>query len=135
MQENGKSGLEPCDVEESCKMEESCNVAAAFVRGALLLQEKWVMMIVFNLLSCPVGFSELMRKGNVNTTTLTQRLNLLEQSGILVKTIHSTMPPRTSYELTDAGRALKPVFEAIAQWSEKHLADQKRSKECSEAAS
>ena len=101
--------------------EEPCNAAAVFIRGALLLQEKWVLMIVFSLLSGPTGFSELVRRGNVNTTTLTQRLNLLEQAGLLVKTIHSTMPPRTSYELTEAGLALKPVLEAVTEWSGKYL--------------
>ncbi len=118
--------------EEACKNEEPCNLASDFVRGALLLQEKWVLMIVFSLLSGPTGFSELMRKGNVNTTTLTQRLNLLEQTGILVKTIHSTMPPRTSYELTEAGRALTPILEAITEWSGKYLAASKMAEVCSE---
>ena len=103
---------------------EPCDRAATFVRGALLLQEKWVLMIVFSLMGGPTGFSELMRRGNVNTTTLTQRLNLLEQAGILVKTIHSTMPPRTSYELTEAGHALKPILAAITEWSGKHLSSE-----------
>lgn len=94
---------------------------AGFLQGALLLQEKWVMMIVFSLLSGPIGFSELVRRGNINTTTMTQRLNLLEEAGVVTKTIHSTMPPRTSYELTEAGLALGPVLEAIAEWSAKHL--------------
>lgn len=105
----------------ACGHEEACNIAADFACGAHLLQEKWVMMIVFSLLRGPVSFSELMRRGSINTTTLTQRLQLLEQTGLLVKTIHSTMPPRTSYELTDAGRALKPIFDAITEWSGKYL--------------
>lgn len=80
-----------------------------------------MLMIVYNLSGGAVGFSELMRRGGINTTTLTQRLNLLESMGVLVKTVHSTMPPRTSYALTEAGLALKPVLEAITEWSEKHL--------------
>ena len=103
---------------------------AAFIRGALLLQEKWVIMIVYSLMEGSISFNDLMRKGNVNTTTLTQRLNLLEQRGLLTKTIHSTMPPRTSYALTEAGLALKPVLEAIAQWSETHLSPSEDSLEC-----
>jgi len=102
-------------------MSEPCKFARAFIQGALLLQEKWVLMIVFRLQGGPTGFSELMRKGNVNTTTLTQRLNLLEKMGIVTKTIHSTMPPRTSYELTEAGHALKPVLDSITEWSGKYL--------------
>lgn len=112
-----------------------CDLAAAFIRGALLLQERWALMIVFSLLAGPTGFSELMRRGNVNTTTLTQRLNLLEQAGLLVKTIHSTMPPRTSYKLTEAGEALEPILLAIGQWSEKYLPIVEAGQSClSEAA-
>lgn len=99
----------------------ACDAAATFVRGALLLQEKWVMIIVHSLLMGPTGFSELMRRGNINTTTLTQRLLLLEHAGLLTKTIHSTMPPRTSYTLTEAGLALQPLLEQITQWSGKYL--------------
>ena len=98
-----------------------CGGHRALVRGVHLLQEKWVLMIVHSLLGGPVSFNELTRRGSVNTTTLTQRLTLLEQAGLLVKTIHSTMPPRTSYALTDAGLALRPVLEAIEAWSGKYL--------------
>jgi DNA-binding HxlR family transcriptional regulator len=98
-----------------------CNYRLAFIRGALLLQEKWVLMIVFDLMDGPRSFNQLMRKGSVNTTTLAHRLNLLERSAILVKTVQSTMPPRTSYELTTAGRDLQTVLHAIQEWSEKHL--------------
>ena len=94
---------------------------AAFIRGVMLLQEKWVLIIVHILLDGSISFNELMRKGNVNTTTLTQRLNLLEEAGVVKKTVHSMMPPRTSYRLTVAGTALKPVLDAVTEWSAKHL--------------
>ena len=113
---------------------EPCASAAIFIRGALLLQEKWVLMIVHSLFGGAIGFSELMRRGNVNTTTLTQRLNMLEHAGLLIKTIHSTMPPRTSYELTEAGLALKPVLEAITEWSAKYLTDLELAEGCPEQA-
>jgi len=109
-----------------------CNFRLAFIRGALLLQEKWTMMIVFDLLDGPRSFSQLMRKGSVNTTTLTQRLNMLEKAGLLVKTIHSTMPPRTSYELTDAGQELRPIFNAIQQWADQHLPEANEAEVCPE---
>ena len=80
------------------------------------------MLIVHQLLAGPTGFNELSRKAEgVNVTTLSQRLALLETAGVVVKTIHSTMPPRTSYELTDCGRALKPVLDAIESWSREWL--------------
>jgi len=96
--------------------------SAALIRGVTLLQEKWVMLIVHQLLAGPAGFNELSRKAEgVNVTTLSQRLALLEAAGIVSKTVHSTMPPRTSYELTEAGLQLRPVLKAIEVWSDKNL--------------
>jgi len=94
----------------------------ALVNGIAVLQEKWTLLIVAQLLRHPCGFNELSRKADgINATTLSQRLSTLEEIGAVVKTVHSTMPPRTSYELTDSGRALQPVIDAIEAWSEAHL--------------
>lgn len=89
--------------------------------GVTLLQEKWVLLIVRVLLSGPQGFNDMARNaGDVNSTTLAQRLARLERAGLVVKTVQSVMPPKTSYELTDAGRALAPVINAIEAWSAEH---------------
>ncbi|MBN9501528.1 MAG: hypothetical protein BGO01_04505 [Armatimonadetes bacterium 55-13] len=96
------------------------------MKGVLLLQEKWVMLIVSQLLKGPCGFNELARKAEgVSATTLSQRLLLLEESGVVTKTIHSTMPPRTSYELTAVGQAIEPILKAIEHWSKEYLPEEK----------
>lgn len=115
---------EQCQIDEH-ETGEGEERAADLMRGVLLLQEKWVLMIVFSLLSGPLSFCDLMRRGTINTTTLTQRLHLLEEAGLLTKTIHSAMPPRTSYALTKGGLALEPILDAIAEWSGAYLADHK----------
>jgi DNA-binding HxlR family transcriptional regulator len=90
----------------------------------LLLQEKWMLFIVRSLMDGPLGFNELSRRARgVNTTTLSQRMDILEKEGLVTKTIYSTIPPRTSYELTGAGKALRKVIDAITQWSEEYLPD------------
>ncbi|HLK54983.1 MAG TPA: helix-turn-helix domain-containing protein [Chthonomonadaceae bacterium] len=122
--------------EETTETAEICDLSSNLVRGVLLLQEKWVLLIVHRLLNGPLGFNELTRQADgVNSTTLSQRLALLEHAGLVTKTIHSTMPPRTSYELTEAGRALKPVLEAIETWSGNYLAGRDLTSRCKEAVS
>jgi DNA-binding HxlR family transcriptional regulator len=80
-----------------------------------------VLLIVRVLLSGPQGFNDMARNtGDVNSTTLAQRLARLEKAGLVTKTVQSVMPPKTSYELTDAGRELKPTIDAIEKWAEKH---------------
>jgi DNA-binding HxlR family transcriptional regulator len=74
-----------------------------------------------SLLQGPLGFNEMARRaGPINATTLAQRLGQLERAGVLAKTVHSTMPPRTSYELKETGHALAPVLDAIATWAERY---------------
>lgn len=87
-----------------------------------VLQEKWALHIIRSLLSGPKGFNELSRSvGGCNPATLAQRVERLESLGIVSKTIHSTMPPRTSYALTEAGLALQNVIEAIDRWGRQYL--------------
>jgi DNA-binding HxlR family transcriptional regulator len=87
-----------------------------------LLQEKWVLHIVRSLLEGPHGFNELARSvGGANATTLSQRLERLEGIGVVRKTVESTMPPRTRYALTSAGRELESVIAAIDRWGRTHM--------------
>jgi DNA-binding HxlR family transcriptional regulator len=85
-----------------------------------LLQEKWTFAIVYALFAGPNGFNDLARgAGSVNSATLAQRLARLERAGLVTKTVHSTMPPRTSYELTEAGLALRPLYEELRRWTDR----------------
>ena len=88
-----------------------------------LLQEKWTLHIIRTLLESPLGFNELGRTVGANPTTLAHRLERLEALGILERTVHSVMPPRTSYALTPAGVALQDVIESIDRWARAHLAE------------
>jgi DNA-binding HxlR family transcriptional regulator len=89
-----------------------------------LLQEKWTLHIIRSLLKGAKGFNELRREvGGCNPSTLSERLEMLVTHGILHKTVHSTMPPRTSYELTPAGVALQDVIHSISTWGKAHLPD------------
>jgi DNA-binding HxlR family transcriptional regulator len=87
-----------------------------------VLQEKWTMHIVRALLDGPLGFNELGRAvGGCNPATLKVRLDHLEELGIVTRTVHSQMPPRTSYELAPAGVDLQRVIDEIDGWGRKHL--------------
>ncbi|MDQ3043181.1 MAG: helix-turn-helix transcriptional regulator [Acidobacteriota bacterium] len=93
-------------------------------RAFFLLQEKWVLFTLYNLSEGAMGFNELSRCGvGVNPTTLSQTLSLLEAAGLVTREVQSTMPPKTSYELTEAGRALKPILEAMGEWSALYLSN------------
>ncbi|MBI3981922.1 MAG: helix-turn-helix transcriptional regulator [Gemmatimonadetes bacterium] len=93
-----------------------------------ILQEKWSLHIIRRLLDGgEQGFNELRRSVGANPATLTERLEHLEELGIVRRTVHSLMPPRTSYALTPAGVALSGVINAISDWGREYL-DQSKGK-------
>ncbi len=55
----------------------------------------------------------------ISDTMLAQRLRELEGHGVLARSVHATSPVRIEYRLTDKGRALAPVVDAVAQWAER----------------
>jgi DNA-binding HxlR family transcriptional regulator len=104
--------MEPTEPAEYCAVHEAIQV----------LQEKWTLHIVRALLDGPLGFNELGRTvGGCNPATLKLRLERLEELRILRRTVHSYMPPRTSYALAPAGEALQRVIDAIDGWARENL--------------
>ena len=51
----------------------------------------------------------------ISPTLLSARLEWLREVGLVRREVQSLMPPRTSYELTEAGRALSRVIDAMAR--------------------
>jgi DNA-binding HxlR family transcriptional regulator len=89
-------------------------------RALEVIGEKWSLLIVRDLLRGPQRFSDLQHAlGGITPKWLTQRLRELEQAGILVR---EEQPGRREvwYHLTDAGRELAPVVEALVVWGIDH---------------
>jgi DNA-binding HxlR family transcriptional regulator len=86
-------------------------------RTAEVIGGKWTTLILRDLLRGSRRFGELRASlGTVSPKTLTDRLRELEQSGVVTRTIYAEVPPRVEYALTDKGRALRPVVDAMAAW-------------------
>src|SRR5438876_8112947 len=119
MEKAGTLGRNPLRSEERMEADGGyCPVHEAIQ----VLQEKWTMHIVRALLDGPKGFNELGRTvGGCNPATLKARLDGLEALGLVRRTVHSYMPPRTSYDLAPAGVDLQRVIDAIDGWARQHL--------------
>jgi DNA-binding HxlR family transcriptional regulator len=82
--------------------------------------DRWSLLIVRDLLLGPLRFTDLIRGLNeITPTRLTGRLRQLEAEGLVTRE-----PPSTGrevwYRLTDAGRDLGPVVEALTLWGIEH---------------
>jgi DNA-binding HxlR family transcriptional regulator len=86
-------------------------------RSSELLAERWTPIIVRNLLNGCRTFSEI-RQGapGIPTALLAKRLDGLEQAGIVGRRAKDG-GRGASYELTEMGRALQPVVNALGQWA------------------
>jgi DNA-binding HxlR family transcriptional regulator len=82
--------------------------------------ERWSLLIVRDLLAGPRRFGDLRRLlTNVTAKWLTIRLRTLEQEGIVER--HQEPGRREVwYELTEKGRDLAPVLEALVAWGLKY---------------
>ncbi len=85
-----------------------------------VLGNKWKLLIIGNLLERPWRFNELRKSlDGISQKVLTTSLRSLEEDGILTRTVFPEIPPRVEYALTDAGRELQPVIEAMQSFGKK----------------
>jgi len=90
-----------------------------------LIDGKWKGVILYHLQDGTLRFGELRKKLNAITQRmLTKQLRALEASGLITRTVYAEVPPRVEYGLSDEGRRLQPVIEALRLWGEDYLARQ-----------
>lgn len=81
---------------------------------------KWATLILRELFGGTRRFGELRgRLTGVSPKTLTDRLRELEAHGVVSRAVYAEVPPRVEYTLTEKGRALWPILEAMGAWGER----------------
>ena len=91
-------------------------------RALLVLDGKWSVLVIRELLSGPKRFTELRNALRIGSPkTLTERLRILEHQGVLTRTVYAEVPPRVVYELTERGQSFRSVLEAMAAWGDRDL--------------
>ena len=82
-----------------------------------LIGNKWKVIILRDLLSGTKRFSELKRTLNgVSQKVLTTQLRAMEADGLVHREVFAEVPPRVEYSLTELGRSLKPILDAMVEW-------------------
>jgi len=96
------------------RYDDACGTA----HGMDLIGERWALLVVRELMLGPKRFSDLRADlPGLSANVLTQRLEGLEQSGILRR---RRLPPPAAaqvYELTDWGYGLEAVIRTLGQWA------------------
>ena len=90
-----------------------------------LIGSKWKLLIIRNLRARPWRFNELRKDlEGISQKVLTAQLRQMEDSGLLTRTVYPEVPPRVEYTLTDLGRSLKPILDAMWTWGENYKQNQ-----------
>ena len=88
-------------------------------RTADLLERRWTVSILWASHEGAVRFNEFVQAlGSVPPATLTTRLAELEHAGILERSVVGSRPPRVEYVLTERGRQLRDLVEALRRFAE-----------------
>src|SRR4051812_32699293 len=91
--------------------------ACPIARALDAVGERWALLVVRELLLGPQRYTDLRRAlPGASSNLLTDRLRELESHHVLRR--RSLPPPAASivYELTDSGRELEPVLDALGSW-------------------
>jgi DNA-binding HxlR family transcriptional regulator len=78
---------------------------------------KWKTVVLWYLKSNTMRFGELKKQiPDITEKMLSLQLKSLEESGLVKREVYPEVPLRVEYSLTDFGKTLVPVLEAIAKW-------------------
>ncbi len=84
-----------------------------------LIGDKWKVLILRDLMTGTKRFGELKKSvGNVSQKVLTSQLRDMEESGLVNRKVYAEVPPRVEYSLTELGKSLNPILDAMKCWGE-----------------
>lgn len=107
--------MEVCTVMDAVKTLPACPVETTL----MLIGSKWKVLILRDLMPGTKRFGELRRSiGSVSQKVLTAQLRDMEACGLVDRRVYAEVPPRVEYSLTELGRSLRPILDAMWAWGE-----------------
>ena len=82
---------------------------------------KWKPIILYIVRAETKRFGEIKQLiPAITQKMLTQQLRELEEDGIVNRKVYAVVPPKVEYSLTEYGRSLAPILDAMEAWGQKH---------------
>jgi DNA-binding HxlR family transcriptional regulator len=93
-----------------------------FHHASELIGRRWTGAILFVLLQQTCRFAEIRAAiPEITDRMLSERLQELEEEGLVERTVVPDTPVRVEYALTKKGKALGEAIDSIARWAERYL--------------
>lgn len=83
-----------------------------------LIGNKWKMLIIRNLVfNGEQRFTDFLKTiPAISKKVLTDNLRALEIDGLIEREVFAEVPPRVEYRLSEVGKSLRPIWDAMADW-------------------
>ena len=89
-----------------------------------LIGNKWKLLIIRNLLADSQRFTDFLKTiPGLSKKVLTDNLRALEEDGLIERKVFAEVPPRVEYSLSDLGKTLKPILDAMFEWGADYKAN------------
>src|SRR6516162_3913566 len=96
-----------------------CKPVPAEVRQtADLLERRWQLSVIYAALTGALRFNDFAEAvAGISPRMLSERLRDLETAGLVIRTVIPSSPPTVEYRLTERGRKLAPIIEAMRSYA------------------
>lgn len=83
---------------------------------------KYKALIVYELMNGTRRYNEIQRAvPQATPRMLSKQLKELEADGVIDRVLYPVVPPKTEYSLTELGRTLVPIVDALCKWGEHYF--------------
>lgn len=104
------------DIEKAKTFQCPMELAMAIIGG------KYKAVILWHLLDTTLRYNEIQKFiPKATPKMLSQQFKELEADGIISRKLYPVVPPRTEYSLTEMGKSLIPVIQALETWGEEYF--------------
>jgi DNA-binding HxlR family transcriptional regulator len=93
-----------------------CAIAAALE----VVGERWALLVVREIALGATRFTDIVRGTGAPRDRIAARLKTLASAGVIARRPYQSSPARNEYRLTESGRALIPVLDALLAWGKDH---------------
>src|SRR5437773_11454410 len=95
------------------------SICPRYEHAIQLLGKRWTGLLLDALMDGPRRFCELTATvEGLSDRVLSDRLRELEAEDIVERVVYPQIPVRVEYRLTEKGRDLRPVVQAIHEWAQ-----------------
>jgi DNA-binding HxlR family transcriptional regulator len=86
-----------------------------------ILGDRWSALIILCIFENPKRFVDIQQYvEGISPRTLSQRLHMLEDFGLITRTEYKEFPPRSEYSVTGKARELKAAMTELKKWAHKY---------------